>query len=200
MKMPLYLDYNSTTPVDPRVLEAMLPYFTEHFGNSSSKLHGYGWVAQDAVENARAQVASLFNVSSKEVFFTSGGTESNNLALRGLFESYGSEKNHFITCQTEHKAVLEVLHSLEKVGAKVTYLKPDAQGKVAAKDVQTALTPQTLAVSLMWANNEIGTLHPIEEIAQVTAAAGVWLHTDAVQAAGHESIDFSRVPIDLLTL
>ncbi|MBX9766247.1 MAG: cysteine desulfurase [Bdellovibrionales bacterium] len=200
MKLPIYLDNNATTPVDPRVLEVMLPYFTEHFGNSSSLLHPYGWAAQEAVESARTSVAGLFHVSPKEVYFTSGGTESNNLALRGLFETYGSEKNHFVSSETEHKAVLQVLHDLESKGAIVTFLKPDRFGQISADQVKAALTPKTLAVSLMWANNEIGTLHPIAEIAKVTEAAGVFLHTDAVQAAGHHAIDFSQVPIDLLTL
>lgn len=200
MKLPIYLDYNSTTPVDPRVLEAMLPYFTENFGNSSSLLHPFGWIAQEGTESARTSVASLFGVTSKEVYFTSGGTESNNLALRGLFESYGEEKNHFVTCETEHKAVLQVLCDLKSKGAQVTVLKPNRFGQVSPEQVQGALTPKTLAVSLMWANNEIGSLHPISEIAKVTADAGVYLHTDAVQAAGHHAIDLSQVPVDLLTL
>lgn len=200
MRLPIYLDHNATTPLDPRVLETMLPFFTRDFGNASSRLHAYGWVAQDAVEKARAEVANLFAVSPKEVHFTSGGTESNNLALKGLYESYSNERNHLISCETEHKSVLEVLKDLEKRGATLTLLKPNALGEITAAQVQAAITPKTLAVSLMWANNEIGTLHQIHEIAEITHAAGVFLHTDAAQAVGHHAIDLSQTRVDLLTL
>ena len=200
MRLPIYLDHNSTTPVDPRVLETMLPFFTTDFGNASSKLHPYGWIAQEAIEKARTEVAKLFSVTPKEVHFTSGGTESNNLALKGLFESYGETRNHFVSCETEHKSVLEVLKDLEKRGAEVTLLKPNPWGELTAEQVRNALTPRTLAVSLMWANNEIGTLHPIAEIADVTSAAGVFFHTDAVQAVGHHEISLSKTKVDLLTL
>jgi len=170
VKLPIYMDNAATTQVDPRVVEAMLPYFTEKFGNAASRSHTFGWAGEEAVEDAREQIAQLIGASSdKEVVFTSGATESNNLAIKGVAHFYKDKGNHIITCATEHKAVLDTCKRLEKEGFEITYLKPDAQGRVSADDVRQAITDKTLLVSLMLANNEIGTVHPIAEIGQVTA-------------------------------
>ncbi|MEY4541524.1 MAG: hypothetical protein RLZZ306_3281, partial [Bacteroidota bacterium] len=200
MKLPIYLDYNSTTPVDKRVLEKMLPFFSENFGNSSSRSHLYGWTAQEAVENARLQVADLINSESKEIIFTSGATEANNLAIKGLFNSYHPNKNHIITIQTEHKAVLDVCKHLEKMGAEVTYLQPDSTGLIMLKEVEKAIKPNTFLISVMYANNEIGTIQPIKEIGELARKYEILFHTDATQAVGKIQIDVQRDNIDLLSL
>jgi cysteine desulfurase len=200
MKLPIYLDYNSTTPVDKRVLEKMLPFFSENFGNSSSRSHLYGWTAQEAVENARLQVADLINSESKEIIFTSGATEANNLAIKGLFNSYHPNKNHIITIQTEHKAVLDVCKHLGKMGAEVTYLQPDSTGLIMLKEVEKAIKPNTFLISVMYANNEIGTIQPIKEIGELARKYEILFHTDATQAVGKIQIDVQRDNIDLLSL
>jgi cysteine desulfurase len=200
LNLPIYLDYNATTPVDKRVLEVMLPYFSEHFGNASSRSHLYGWEAEDAVGKARKQVAQLLNCNTKELTFTSGATESNNLAIKGLFERFGTTKKHIITIETEHKAVLDVCKALEKQGAIVTYLKPNTDGLIGIGQVAEALRADTLLVSVMYANNEIGVIQPIKQIAKIAHDNGSLLHTDATQAVGKISIDVLAEGIDLLSL
>jgi cysteine desulfurase len=198
--LPIYLDYNATTPVDKRVLEAMLPYFSEHFGNAASRSHLYGWESDEAVAKARKQIAKLLNCNVKELAFTSGATESNNLATKGLFEQFGITKKHIITVQTEHKAVLDVCKALEKQGADVTYLKPNPDGLIDIEQVAEVLRPDTLLVSVMYANNEIGVIQPITQIAEIVHANGSLLHTDATQAVGKIPIDVQAEGIDLLSL
>src|SRR4029077_12787631 len=180
VKLPIYMDNAATTPADPRVVEAMLPYFTEKFGNAASRSHVFGWVGEEAVDYAREQVAKLIGAASdKEVVFTSGATESDNLAIKGVAGFYHSKGNHIITCKTEHKAVLDTCKRLEKDGFEVTYLQPDQQGRVTPDDVKNAITDKTILVSLMLANNEVGTVHDIASIGKVTRAKGVLLHCDA---------------------
>jgi cysteine desulfurase len=200
MKLPIYLDYNATTPVDKRVLEKMMPYFSETFGNSSSRSHLFGWAAQEAVENARLQVAELINAQSKEIVFTSGATESNNLAIKGLFENFYPEKVHIITIQTEHKAVLDVCQHLEKMGAELTYLVPNSTGLISLKEVEKAIRTNTFLISVMYANNEIGTIQSIKEIGELARKHDILLHTDATQAVGKIEVDVQRDKIDLLSL
>jgi cysteine desulfurase len=199
-RLPVYLDYNATTPVDSRVLEAMLPYFCEHFGNPASRSHAYGWRAEEAVENARRQVASLVGASAKEIVFTSGATESNNLAIRGVVEMSRAKGNHIITCRTEHKAVLDVCAALAESGWEVTYLTPDADGCLTADQVDQAVTDRTILISLMVANNETGVLHPIEEIGRVAKRRDVLFHTDATQAVGRLPVNVQAMGVDLLSL
>ena len=194
------MDYNATTPVDKRVLEAMIPWFSEHFGNAASRTHLFGWEAEEAVVMARNQVGKLINASLKEIVFTSGATESINLAIKGLFERYGKNKNHIITVQTEHKAVLDTCKHLEKLGAEITYLKPNSDGQLEIQQIAEALRPETLLVSVMWANNEIGTIYPIKEIAALAHQNGSYFHTDATQAAGKIQIDVKESGIDLLSI
>jgi cysteine desulfurase len=200
MKLPIYLDYNATTPVDKRVLEKMLPFFSETFGNSASRSHLFGWTAQDAVEIARRQVADLINAETKEVVFTSGATEANNLVIKGLFESVFPNKKHIITSQTEHKAVLDVCNHLIKLGAEVTYLQPDATGLITIEQVEKAIRPDTFLISIMCANNEIGTIQPIKEIGQLARKYDISFHTDATQALGKIEIDVQKDNLDLLSL
>ena len=200
MKLPIYLDYNATTPVDKRVLEKMLPYFSEKFGNSSSRSHLYGWTAQEAVENARLQVADLLNIEPKEIIFTSGATEANNLTIKGLFENNYLNKKHIITVQTEHKAVLDVCQHLSTVGAEVTYLQPDSTGLVTIEQVEKAIRPDTFLISVMYANNEIGTIQPINEIGELARRHEILFHTDSTQAVGKIEIDVQKDNIDLLSL
>src|SRR5580765_7430716 len=189
VQLPIFMDNHSTTPVDPRVLEEMLPYFTTTFGNAASRSHAFGWVAEEAVDYARERIAKLIGAQSeKEIVFTSGATESDNLALKGVFEFYKDKGNHIITCVTEHKAILDTCKRLEKDGAQVTYLNVDKTGRVDPDDVRKAITDKTILVSIMLANNEIGTVHPIEEIGKITRERGVLLHSDAVQGVG--KIDF----------
>jgi cysteine desulfurase len=200
VKLPIYMDNNSTTRVDPRVVEAMLPFFTEHFGNSASRNHSFGWEAEEAVETAREQVAALIGAGAKEMVFTSGATESNNLALKGVAGMYKRKGNHVITAVTEHKAVLDPCKRLERDGFQVTYLPVDKYGQVHPEQVAAALTDKTILVSVMAANNEIGTLHPIAGIGQLCKSKGVLFHTDAVQAVGKVPIDVEEMGIDLLSL
>jgi cysteine desulfurase len=184
MDYPIYLDYNATTPCHPEVLEAMLPWFSQHFGNAASKSHAYGWVAEDAVERAREQLARLIGAKTKEIIFTSGATESLNLAIRGTFEHHLNEKQHYITCKTEHKAVLDNFQKLESLGAEVTYLDVDNQGAIDLDELKRQIMSHTKMICLMWANNETGHLHPVAEIAKIAEEAGIIFCTDAVQAAG----------------
>lgn len=200
MKFPIYLDYHATTPVDPEVFKAMTPYFTEVFGNASSRNHELGWTAEAAVEKARKQVAQLIQASEKEVIFTSGATESNNLAILGVAELYREKGNHIITNSIEHKAILDTCHHLEKRGYEVTYLPVDRYGRVDPEQVCAAIRPTTLLVSIMAANNEIGTINPIAEIGKICKEKGVLFHTDAVQAAGKVPLDVEKMGIDLLSL
>jgi len=199
-KIPVYLDYHSTTPVDPQVMQVMLPYFTEVFGNAASRNHEYGWRAEAAVEHARGQVAALIGATEKEIIFTSGATESNNTALMGAAQMYREKGNHIITSTIEHKAVLDTCKHLESQGMEVTYLPVDRYGQVSAQSVREAITPKTILVSIMAANNEIGTINPLAEIGKVCKEKGVLFHTDAVQAAGKVAIDVQAMGIDLLSL
>jgi cysteine desulfurase len=200
MNLPVYLDNNATTPVDPRVLEAMLPYFTQKFGNAASRSHSYGWIAEEAVKIAREQVAELIGASVEEIIFTSGATESDNLAIKGVFETYQSKGNHIITVTTEHKAVLDTCKHLEKLGAKVTYLPVQNDGLVDLQQLKDVLTAETILVSVMYANNEIGVIQPIREMAALTHEQGALFMTDAAQAVGKVSIDVNADGIDLLSL
>jgi cysteine desulfurase len=186
--------------VDPRVLEAMLPYFNERFGNSASRNHAFGWTAEEAVENARAQIARLINATPKEIIFTSGATESNNLALKGAAEMYREKGNHIITQVTEHKAVLDTCKRLEKYGYEVTYLPVGKDGRVNPEDVRKAITPKTIIISIMYANNEIGVVQPIAEIGKIAKEKGVLLHSDGVQAIGKIPVDVQADNIDMLSM
>lgn len=200
LKLPIYLDNNATTRCDPRVVDAMLPYFTEKYGNAASRNHAFGWEAEEAVEEAREQIASLIGATGKEIVFTSGATESNNLALKGVAGMYKKKGNHIITAITEHKAVLDPCKRLERDGFQVTFLPVDRYGQVHPEQVAEAITPQTILVSLMAANNEIGTLHPIEKIGKLCKEKGILFHTDAVQAVGKVPMDVQKMGIDLLSL
>ena len=200
LKIPVYMDNHATTPVDPRVLDAMMPYFTEKFGNAASRNHSFGWAGEEGVENARAQVAKLINASPKEIIFTSGATESNNLAIKGVAEMYREKGNHIITQVTEHKAVLDTCKRLEKYGYEVTYLPVEKDGRINLDDLRRAITPKTILISIMYANNEIGVIQPIEEIGKIAKEMGVFFHVDGVQAAGKVPIDVQRDGIDLLSI
>jgi cysteine desulfurase len=194
------MDNHATTRVDPRVLEAMLPYFTEKYGNAASRNHEFGWKAEEAVENARGQIARLINASPKEIIFTSGATESDNLALKGVAEFHRAKGNHIITQATEHKAVLDVCKKLEQSGCEVTYLSVAKDGRIDLDDLRRAIAPKTILISIMYANNEIGVVQPIAEIGKIAKQAGVLFHTDAVQAIGKISVDAERDGIDLLSI
>lgn len=198
LKFPIYLDNNATTPMDPRVLDAMLPYFTEKFGNSASRNHAYGWDAEEGVDYSREQIAKLLNCSSKEVIFTSGATEAINLAIKGVFDMYSSKGNHIITVVTEHKAVLDTCKHLEKLGAEITYLVPNEKGIIDLKELENAITDKTILVSVMYANNEIGVIQPINEISKLAKAKGALFFTDATQAVGKIKVDVDADGIDLL--
>ncbi|MBX5495324.1 MAG: IscS subfamily cysteine desulfurase [Bryobacteraceae bacterium] len=200
MKMPIYLDNHATTPMDPRVLDAMLPYFTEKFGNAASRNHVFGWQAEEAVEKARKQIADLIGATSKEIIFTSGATESNNLAIKGVAEMYAEKGNHIITVATEHKAVLDTCKHLEKNGYRVTYLPVRQDGLVDLDMLRGAITDKTILVSVMYANNEIGVVQPIAEIGKIVKERGVLFHTDAVQAIGKIPVNVIRDNIDLMSL
>jgi cysteine desulfurase len=200
VKTPIYMDNNATTRTDPRVVEAMLPYFTEKFGNAASRNHSFGWEAEEAVDNARDQIASLIGASAKEMVFTSGATESNNLAIKGVAAMYRKKGDHIISVVTEHKAVLDPCKRLERDGFKVTFLPVDKFGQVSAEQVATAMTDKTILVSVMAANNEIGTLQPIAAIGKVCKEKGVLFHTDGVQAVGKVPVDVESMGIDLLSL
>ena len=197
----IYMDNNATTAVDPRVMDAMLPYFSEVFGNAASRSHGFGWQAEKAVEDAREEVARLIGAKSKDIIFTSGATESDNLAVRGVVEFYKEKGNHVVTQVTEHKAILDTCRALERKGlATVTYLPVDSTGRVDPEDVRKAITDKTVLVTIMFANNEIGTVQPLAEIGQITREKGVLFHTDAVQGVGTLPIDVEAMHIDLLSL
>jgi cysteine desulfurase len=200
VKLPVFLDYHSTTPVDPQVVEAMIPYFTTIFGNAASRNHEFGWTAEAAVEKARSQVAALIGASEKEIIFTSGATESNNLAIQGVAEMLKDKGRHIMTSPIEHKAVLDTFQFLESRGFEVTILPVDQYGQVSAQSVKNAIRPDTILVSVMFANNEIGTINPIPEIARVCKERGVIFHTDAVQACGKIPVDVEKMGIDLLSL
>jgi len=197
----IYMDNQATTPVDPRVLEEMLPYFSEKFGNAASRNHAFGWEAEAACDRAREQVAALINARAKEIVFTSGATESDNLAIKGAVEFYRDKGNHLVTATTEHKAVLDTCRALERKGrARVTYLPVDSYGRVDPEAVREAIGEQTIVVSLMYANNEIGTLHAIREVGKITREKGVLLHCDAAQAVGKIKVNVEEMGIDLLSL
>ena len=198
MELPIYLDNNATTPVDSRVLEAMLPYFTNKFGNAASRNHAFGWIAEEAVDYAREQVAKLIGCNEKEIIFTSGATEADNLAIKGVYEMYQDKGNHIITATTEHKAVLDPCKHLEKLGAKVTYLQVNADGLINLQELEAAITPQTILVSIMYGNNEIGVIQPIKEIAAIAHKHGVLFMTDATQAVGKIPVDVNANGIDLM--
>ena len=197
---PIYFDYQATTPVDPRVLEAFLPYFTEKFGNPHSRNHAHGWEAEEAVEKAREQVAALIGADPREVIFTSGATESNNLALKGVMRFHKDKKNHLITCVTEHKCVLDSARHLEMEGIEVTYLPVQHNGLIDLKQLEAAITPKTALVSIMAVNNEIGVIQPLAEIGARCRSKGVYFHTDAAQAAGKIPLDVEAMKIDLMSI
>ncbi|SEW06631.1 cysteine desulfurase IscS [Chitinophaga sp. YR573] len=199
LKLPVYLDNNATTPCDPRVVETMLPYFTEIFGNASSRNHSYGWAAEAAIDLAREQVAALIGADPKEIIFTSGATEGDNLALKGVFEMYADKGNHIITTEIEHKAILDTCKHLEKLGASVTYLKVNSEGLPDLKELEAAITPKTILVAIMYANNEIGVINPIREISALAKKNGVLMMSDITQAAGKVPVDVNRDGIDLAT-
>jgi cysteine desulfurase len=201
VKTPIYMDNHATTPCDPRVLDAMMPYFTTKFGNAASRNHSFGWEAEEAVDKARNQIAALINAKSKEIIFTSGATESDNLAIKGVLEFYKDKGNHIITCVTEHKAVLDSCRALERQGkASVTYLPVDKYGMVDPDAVRKAITDKTVLISIMYANNEIGTIHPIREIGKIAKEKEVIFHCDAVQAVGKIPVDVEKDGIDLLSM
>jgi len=199
IQLPIYLDNNATTPMDPRVLEAMLPYFNEKFGNAASRNHPFGWAAEEGVDYAREQISKLINCSEKEIIFTSGATESNNLAIKGVFEMYAAKGNHIITATTEHKAVLDTCAHLEKLGASITYLQVKADGLIDLEELSNAITDKTILVSIMYGNNEIGVVQPMKEISAITRSKGVLLHTDATQTVGKIPVDVEADGIDLLS-
>ncbi len=197
----VYMDNHATTPVDPRVLQAMVPYFTEHFGNAASRNHPFGWEAEAAVDRGREQIASLINAKPKEIIFTSGATESDNLAIKGVLEFYKDKGNHVITAVTEHKAVLDTCKALERTGkAQVTYLRVDKDGLVNPDDVRRAITDKTILISIMHANNEIGTIQPLPEIARLAKEKGILFHSDATQGVGKLPVDVETMGIDLMSL
>ena len=199
MNFPIYLDNNSTTPMDPRVLEAMLPYFNEKFGNAASRNHSFGWSAEEAVDYSREQVARLIGSTSKEIIFTSGATEANNLAIKGVYEMYGSQGNHMITVTTEHKATLDACKKVEKMGGEVTYLSPSEDGLINLTDLEAAITDKTILITVMYGNNEIGVVQDIKGISAIAKKNGILFHTDATQAVGKIPVDVNEDGIDLLS-
>jgi len=198
--LPIYMDNHATTPLDPRVLEAMMPYMTKIFGNAASRNHSFGWEAEQGVDKAREQIAKLINATAKEIIFTSGATESNNLAIKGIAEMYKEKGNHIITQVTEHKATLDTCKRLEKYGYRVTYLPVQADGLIDIEDLRRAIDDKTILVSIMFANNEIGVVQPIAEIGKLCHEKGVLFHTDAVQAVGKIPVDVQAMNIDVLSL
>ena len=197
-KQLIYLDNNATTPTDPRVVEAMLPYFSNHYGNAASRNHPFGWAAENAVDTAREQIAQLINVDSREIIFTSGATEADNLALKGVYEMYAKKGNHIITLKTEHKAVLDSCKKIERLGGEVTYLDVDREGLVNPKDIEAAITDKTILVSIMYANNETGVIQPMKEIGEICAKNGVLFMSDATQAVGKIPLDPKETGIHLM--
>lgn len=200
MKFPVYMDYNATTPVDPRVLDAMLPYFCNIFGNASSANHRFGWEAEEAVSKARKSVADLIGASPREIIFTAGSTESNNIAIKGAAEVYAEKGNHIITCTSEHKAILETCDCLAEKGIEVTYLKVNEEGLINLDELKDAIKDTTILVSIMFANNEIGTIQPVAEIGKICKDAGVLFHTDATQAVGKMPVNVDEMNIDLMSI
>src|SRR5579863_2166921 len=200
MKLPIYMDNHATTPVDPRVFEAMRPYLTNIFGNSASRNHSFGWEAEEATEKARKQIASLIGATAKEIVFTSGATESNNLALKGVAEMYGEKGNHIITAATEHKAILDTCKHLEKNGIRVTYLPLQANGLIDLDMLKDSITDKTVLISIMYANNEIGVIQPMAEIGRIAHERGVLFHSDGVQAVGKVPVNVIKDNIDILSL
>lgn len=198
LQFPIYLDHNATTPCDPRVVEAMIPYFTNNFGNAASRNHPFGWQAEEAVDYAREQVAKLIGADPKEIIFTSGATEADNLALKGVFEMYASKGNHIITCNIEHKAVLDTCKHIEKEGGEVTYLKVKDNGLIDLAELEAAIKPTTVLIALMYANNEIGTIMPVKEISKIAKKKGILLFSDATQAVGKVPVDVNKDGIDLM--
>lgn len=199
MKLPIYLDNHSTTPCDPRVVEVMLPYFTEKFGNAASRNHTFGWEVEEGVEHARKQIAHLIGADAKEIIFTSGATESDNLALQGIVAMYKEKGDHIITTATEHRAVIDTAKYLEKKGVSVTFLPVDKEGRVSAEDVRNAITDKTILISVMMANNEIGTINPIAEIGKVAKEKGIIFHCDATQGVGKIPVNVQEMGIDLMS-
>jgi cysteine desulfurase len=200
MRLPVYLDYSATTPVDPRVAEKMIPYLTEFFGNAASRSHAFGWKAEEAVEEARGHVAALLNADPKEIVWTSGATEGNNLAIKGAAQFYKTKGKHLITQKTEHKAVLDTFRELERQGFEATYLEVDANGLINLEDLKRAIRPDTILVSIMMVNNEIGVVQPVWEIGELCRSKGIIFHCDAVQGAGRVEIDVQKFKVDLLTI
>ena len=200
MKTPIYLDNHATTPMDPRVLEAMVPYFTQYFGNAASRNHSFGWEAEQAVETAREQIAKLIGATAKEIIFTSGATESNNLAIKGIAEMYRERGNHIITQVTEHKAVLDTCKKLEKNGYRVTYLPVKGDGLIDLDMLRESITDKTILVTIMYANNEIGVIQPVAEIGKICREKGVLFHTDGVQAIGKVPVDVNKDNIDIMSI
>ena len=200
MKLPIYMDYNATTPTDPRVVEAMMPFFTEHFGNAASRQHAFGWTSEAAVQNARKTIARSINAEANEIIFTSGATESNNLALKGIAEAYRNKGNHIITATTEHKSVIDVCLSLERSGFRVSYIPVDKYGIINLEQIRDAINENTILVSVMMANNEIGTLAPIAEIGKLCTERGILFHTDATQCVGKIPIDVQSMNIHLMSM
>lgn len=198
LKLPIYLDNNATTPLDPRVLEAMMPYLTDVFGNAASRNHPFGWAAEEGVDYAREQISALINCDPKEIIFTSGATESDNLAIKGVFEMYSQKGNHVITATTEHKAVLDTCKHIEKLGGRVTYLPVDEKGLIDLAELEAAMTPETILVAIMYGNNETGTIQPIREIAAIAHRHGALFMTDATQAVGKIPVDVLADGIDLM--
>ena len=199
LKLPVYLDHNATTPCDPRVVEAMLPYFSTSFGNAASRHHSFGWVAEEAVDHAREQVARLIGAEPKEIIFTSGATEGDNLALKGVFEMYSGKGSHIITCNIEHKAVMDTCSYIENQGGEVTWLEVKNNGLIDLSELEAAIRPDTILISIMYANNEIGTVMPMKEICEIAKKHGVLIFTDATQAVGKIPIDVNKTGIDLMT-
>jgi cysteine desulfurase len=198
LKFPIYLDHNATTPCDPRVVEAMIPYFTNSFGNAASRNHPFGWQAEEAVDYSREQVAKLIGADPKEIIFTSGATEADNLAIKGVFEMYASKGNHIITCNIEHKAVLDTCKHIEKEGGEVTYLKVNPDGLIDMKELEAAIKPTTILIAIMYANNEIGTVMPMKEISALAKKKGILVFSDATQAVGKIPVDVNKDGIDLM--
>ncbi|GAB3296447.1 IscS subfamily cysteine desulfurase [Hymenobacter humi] len=198
LKLPIYLDNNATTPLDPRVLEAMMPYLTEVFGNAASRNHPFGWAAEEAVDYSREQIAKLINCDPKEIIFTSGATESDNLGIKGVFEMYSQKGNHVITATTEHKAVLDTCKHIEKLGGRVTYLPVNEQGLISLEELEAAMTPETILVTIMYGNNETGTIQPIREIARIAHSHGALFMTDGTQAVGKIPVDVMADGIDIM--
>ena len=199
MKLPIYLDNHSTTPCDPRVVDAMLPYFTEKFGNAASRNHSFGWEGEEGVDLARKQIAKIIHADPKEIVFTSGATESDNLALKGVVEMYREKGDHIITSSTEHRAIIDTAKALEKKGVKVTYLPVDKAGMVSPDDVRNAITDKTILISIMLANNEIGTINPVKEIGKVAKEKGILFHCDATQGVGKIPVNVQEMGIDLMS-